>query len=143
MVGTPTWKEATWFLLHKCLLRAEKPHGLQLACFCPRMLSRQSWWTAFGEGEDWLKSFWAEELSRKPRLMTGYWKKKQQLPPHHKMSCSFSLHFQQINNEKMKICKNQSLLLSEPDLGPYVVLNCQQLPYASYQSGSPRKAGKL
>lgn len=41
VVGTPTWKEAMRFLLHKCLLRAEKTRGLQLACFCPRTLSRQ------------------------------------------------------------------------------------------------------
>lgn len=41
VVGTPTWKGGMWFLLHKCLHRAGKPHGLQLVCFCPRMLSRQ------------------------------------------------------------------------------------------------------
>lgn len=53
VVGTPTWREGMWLLLHKCLHRAEKPHGLQFACFCPRTLSKQKrLWPVLGEGED-------------------------------------------------------------------------------------------
>lgn len=118
VVGTPTWKAGMRFLLHKCLHRAEKPHQLQLACFCPRMLSKQrARGSLLERGRCWLTPFWVERFSaasRKIRPTTVYWKKKMatSLPPANNMQLltAFSSKLTMKNKNKQK--KNNRAPLS-------------------------------
>lgn len=145
VVGTPTWKAGMRFLLHKCLHRAEKPHQLQLACFCPRMLSKQrARGSLLERGRCWLKPFWVERFSaasRKIRPTTVYWRKKKKKkgmatspPPANNMQLltTFSSKLTMKNKNKQKK-KTEPLSLSEHDPRPSVDFSCQWLLHMSYQ----------